>query len=87
LCADRENREEGGGEVRPQDIKIGEYYRHRNTPDYCYAKALKILKPGQGINNLKYIVVKCEWTVYKDDTGYGFIKYFRPCDLIKEAGK
>jgi hypothetical protein len=76
----------GGGEVRPQDIEIGEYYRHRNTPDRYYAKVLEILKPGQGANNQKYIVVKCEWKVYENDD-HGFIRYFRPCDLIKEEGK
>jgi hypothetical protein len=70
--------------MRPQDIKIGEYYRHHDHPDYAYAKAVEILKPGQGVNDKKYIIVKCEWTVYKNDN-CGFIKYFRPYDLIKEV--
>jgi hypothetical protein len=72
--------------MRPQDIKIGEYYRHRDHPTYAYAKAVEILKPGQGENDKKYIIVKCEWTVYKNSS-FGFIKYFRPYDLVKEEAE
>lgn len=82
--------------MRTQDIKIGEYYRHRTNPNYAYAKAIKVLKPiktkcnrkyaydrTEEEKNITYTLVKCEWTITKDDT-FGFIKYFRPCDLVKE---
>ena len=68
--------------MRPQDIKVGETYRHRTSPHYAYAKVIAILKPKQGVNTKAYTIVECEWTVGRDDP-VGMIKYFRPCDLIK----
>ena len=75
--------------MRTQDIKIGETYRHRTSPDYGYAKAIEIIKPKPKYlqkteidKQIKYTVVKCKWSIYKNDT-FGLIKYFRPCDLIK----
>jgi hypothetical protein len=68
--------------MRPQDIKIGEYYRHRQLPPNGRAKALEILKPGM-LKNIRAVFVKCEWSVNKDDN-LRFIKYFRPRDLVKE---
>jgi len=74
--------------MRTQDIGIGKYYRFRNN-EYCYAKAIKILRPR--VNNLdktseektlKCVVVKCEWSQDKNPV-FGLIKYFRPCDLVK----
>lgn len=69
--------------MRPQDIVIGEYYRHRDHPNYAYAKALEVINPKTGVNTHGYKIVKCEWTISKNDS-FGFIKYFRPTDLIKE---
>lgn len=84
--------------MRTQDIIIGETYRHKDNPKgfYGYAKAIKVLKPirakyaqqmaydrTQAEKEIKHTVVKCEWTAQKNDT-MGFIKYFRPCDLVKE---
>jgi hypothetical protein len=69
--------------MRPQDIKLGEFYRHVDSPNRFYAKALEILKGRQKENTNTYAVVKCEWTNSKN-YGIGFIRYFRPCDLIKE---
>ena len=68
--------------MRPQDIVIGEDYRLKSTPNYSYAKALKLLRPGEVGNPKKYIIVKCEHTIDKDGK-FGFIRHFRPCDLIK----
>ena len=31
--------------MRTQDIVIGETYRHKDHPNYGYAKALKIIRP------------------------------------------
>lgn len=82
--------------MRTQDIVIGETYRHKDHPNYGYAKALKIIRPmpefkkrtALGLTeeekNVKYVCVKCEWTLSKNDS-FGLIKYFRPCDLVKEA--
>lgn len=82
--------------MRTQDIKIGKYYRHRTSPTYGYAKAVKVLKPIKSKYKRKYAydrsekeknitctVVKCDWVLNKNDS-IGLIKYFRPCDLIKE---
>ena len=81
--------------MRTQDIIIGEIYRHRDHPNYAYAKALKILRPlanykkrftyglSEEEKNVKTVCVKCAWIVSPNDT-FGIVKYFRPCDLIKE---
>lgn len=80
--------------MRTQDIVIGEYYRHRSNKNIGYARALKIIKPmprykqdiyglTEDEKKLTVTAVKCEWTVSKNDN-IGFIKYFRPCDLVKE---
>jgi len=68
--------------MRAQDIIIGESYRLKDTPHYSYVKALAVLKPKQAENTRAYIVVKCEHTVDKGDN-CGFIRYFRPDNLIK----
>jgi hypothetical protein len=79
--------------MRAQDIVIGETYRHRDHPAYCYAKAIKIIRPmakykqyglTEDEKTLKCVCVKCEWTQSKNDS-FGLIKYFRPCDLVKDA--
>jgi hypothetical protein len=82
--------------MRTQDIVIGETYRHRDHPHYAYAKVLAILRPmpdykkknafllSEEEKNVKTVCVKCEWTLSKNDT-FGFIKYFRPCDLVKDV--
>jgi hypothetical protein len=81
--------------MRVQDIVIGETYRHRDHPNYAYAKALKIIRPmakykqknaldlTEAEKAIKVVCVKCEWSLSKNDI-FGFIKYFRPCDLVKE---
>jgi hypothetical protein len=88
----------GSRRMRTQDIVIGETYRHRDHPDYAYAKALKIIRPlpkhkqkyaydlTDAEKNVKHVCVKCEYTLYKHDA-FGMIKYFRPCDLVKEDFK
>ena len=79
----------GESKMRTQDIKIGETYRHRTSPNYGYAKALKIVKPNkdnfwktEDEKTIKVVAVRCKWSTYKNDT-FGLIKYFRPCDLIE----
>jgi hypothetical protein len=73
--------------MRTQDIYIGKYYRHKDTPKYGWAKVIKILKPNQEENKgNSFIVVKCEWSVGWNDL-FGMIKYFRPRDLFKESSK
>lgn len=68
--------------MRAKDIIIGEHYRLKNSPDYGWIKPIEILKPKQYPNPYNYIVVKCEHTVSKDDT-FGFVRYFKPVDIIK----
>ena len=65
-----------------KDIAIGNYYRHRNTPKYAWAKVLAILPPRKGLNTHNYWIAKCEWSVDKD-ASFGLIKYFRLSDLIE----
>lgn len=67
-------------QMRPQDIKIGEYYRLKTSPNFGYVKALEILRPKAGKNVKSYIIVECEHVSRKDDM-YGFIRCFRPRDL------
>lgn len=70
--------------MRAKDIVIGESYRHKDNPKYCWAKAVKVLRPKEGNNTTTRIVVKCEWSQDKNDT-FGLIKYFSPSDLVPNA--
>jgi hypothetical protein len=70
-------------------------YRHRDHPNYAYAKALKIIRPmadykkkdaydlTEEEKNVKVVCIKCNWSIDKNDS-FGLIKYFRPCDLVKD---
>ena len=69
--------------MRPQDIQVGEFYRFKAHPDYSYAKAIEVLRPKKGVNTHTYTIVKCEHLISKNDK-FGFIRYFRPCDLMRE---
>ena len=64
-------------------IKIGEYYRHRFTPNTGWAKVLEVIKPFSGVNTHRYSIVRCEWTVDRNDL-VGLIKYFKVSDLQGE---
>lgn len=78
--------------MRIQDIKVGEYYRLKNTSgEYCkyygWVKVLEIYKKGQWNSPDKSkSLVKCEHTVNKNDT-FRLIRYFRPMDLVDTKGK
>lgn len=60
--------------MRVQDIKIGEYYRLKNSGgEYCkyygWVKCLKIYKRGQYDSPDKTkTLIKVEHTIHKDDT-------------------
>jgi len=76
--------------MRTQDIVLGESYRLRTSTTYAYAKALEIIKvlpkyrqKTEVEKEVKCTVVKCEWIINKTDKIH-YIRYFRPCDLIKE---
>lgn len=69
--------------MRAQDIIIGEWYRHKDHPTYCWVKAVKILKPKEAENTNNYIVVKCYYSTDKCDD-FALIKYFKPAVLVKE---
>lgn len=68
--------------MRAKDLVIGEFYRHKNNPTYCWAKVIKVLPPKTGENTLNKIVVKCEWSTDKGSV-IGLVKYFSPADLVK----
>lgn len=67
--------------MRVKDIVIGESYRHKDRPSYCWAKAVKVLRPKEGENTTTRIVVKCEWSQDKN-APVGMIKYFSPANLV-----
>lgn len=69
--------------MRIQDIIIGKTYRFHNNPTTGYAKAIAILKPGQGVNTHTYSIVRCEHTMRKNDS-IGFIRYFKASSLKKQ---
>jgi len=63
-------------------IKVGDYARHSDHPNYGWAKVLEIIPPKTGVNKKTYKIARVEWTVYKNDT-MGLIKYFKVRDLIR----
>ena len=70
--------------MKASDIVIGEYYRHKDHPNYCWAKPVKIIKPMQGENKTRKIMVKCEYMVNKNDCIIR-VMYFSPKNLIKDG--
>ena len=67
--------------MRAKDIVVGESYRHKDHPNYCWAKVVKVLRPKEDENPHNKIIVKCQWSQNKDDT-FALIKYFTPADLV-----
>ena len=78
--------------MRIQDIKIGEYYRLKNTGgEYCkyygWVQVLETYRRGQwGSPDKTKSLVKCKHTVDKNDK-YGITRYFRPMDLVDTKGE
>ncbi|MFZ2992603.1 MAG: hypothetical protein WA061_02700 [Microgenomates group bacterium] len=68
--------------MKSTDLKIGEYYRLKSSPDYSWVRVIEIL-PDKSFNNPRpFVVVKCEHSVDKNDT-MGFKRLFRLHELIK----
>lgn len=67
--------------MRVQDLKIGNDYRHKQNPNYGWARVVKVLKGKEAENTNSYAVAKCEWTTDRGGL-VGVIKYFKPSDLI-----
>lgn len=67
--------------MKISEIVNGQLYRHRENPNYGYARAKMVLKSSHPLNGHKYTLVRCEWTTDGGDN-FGLIRYFRPCDLI-----
>lgn len=70
--------------MRPQDMIVGESYRHKASPSYSWAKVRKMLKPKEYPNTNSFIIAECRWTTEKDGE-FGLIKHFKPSDLIREG--
>ena len=68
--------------MRAKDVILNQSYRHKDHPNYGWAKVIKILQPKEAENPHNRIILKCEWTVLKDDY-VGMVKYFRPSNFIK----
>ena len=67
--------------MKADKLIVGESYRHKDNPNYCWAKVIAILKPKEAENPHNRIIVKCEWSQNKNDQ-VGLIKYFKPSDLV-----
>ena len=71
--------------MRAQNIKAGEWYKHRTNSNYGHLKAIKILKPKEFPNTNKYIVVLMENHGMGKDSFYHQQVGIRPMDLVKDA--
>ena len=58
-------------------LKLNDLCRHKDTPDYGYARILEI-----GYFGKSYKIAKCKWSLLEDND-FGLIKYFKLRDLIK----
>jgi len=67
-----------------KQIQIGELYRLRDQPNYCYAKAVEKLNPHTGTNTTNKQVIKCLWSTNKN-FDFALVKHFSPANLIKAA--
>lgn len=65
-----------------RSVKEGEWYRHKDTPNYAWARVVRVLEPGQYPNDTRKKVAKCEWVVNKTDLPF-MIKYIAVSNLIK----
>ena len=70
--------------MRVKDFVVGESYRFKDHPHYGYAKCVKILRAKEGENIHPYAVIKCAHIISKNDN-MGFVRYFRPRDLIRDT--
>jgi len=68
--------------MNSKDIKIGESYRLKSTPNYGWVKILEVIPPNKGKDRISFYTVKCEHTVNKNDT-VGFIRLFRLSEILK----
>jgi len=82
--------------MRAIDIKEGEIYRLKSSPNFGYIKVIKVLKARQKLlcyidfkgdyhcdeNKNPFIVVKC---LHSTDTNFNFafVRLFRPANIIK----
>jgi len=72
--------------MRARDLIVGESYRHKDHPNYCWAKVVEILQPRQKENPHNRVVVKCNYGQSKVSQ-FGLVKYFRPSDLVKPGNE
>ena len=66
--------------MRAKDLVVGESYRHKDHPSYCWAKVIAVMPPKTKRSPFNRILVKCEYSVCKD-APFGLIKYFKASDL------
>ena len=73
--------------MRIQDIKVGNWYRLKNTSEeYCnyygWIKVLDIFKKGDHRSpNKSKSLIKCQHVVNRNDN-CGFIRYFSSSDIV-----
>ena len=69
--------------MRISDIKIGEYYRLKYSPDYVYIKVIKIYKPREYKEEYNFYLVECEHVINKSDK-IGFIRYVKAKNIVRD---
>ena len=42
--------------MNSKNVVIGNYYRHKDTPNYAWAKVLEVLQPHSGVNTHGYLI-------------------------------
>jgi len=71
--------------MRSKDIKIGEWYRLKSSPDYGYVKVDKIYPKNTLVKGRRFpfITIEVHHVVRKSDN-VGFIRIFRLDAIIKD---
>lgn len=67
--------------MRAKDIQLNKIYTIRNNPNYFKPK--QILKPKEGVNTTKYIIIKGELSTTANNFNFALIKYFKLSDINK----
>ncbi len=68
--------------MRASKLIVGESYRHKDHPKYCWCKVVEVKPPSHPENPFRATIVKCEYSQNKNDA-FAIIKHFKPSDLIE----
>lgn len=65
--------------MEARDLIEGETYRHKDHPNYCRFKVLKIVEDADPNNT----IVKCQFITPKD-ANFGLVDHFKLSDLVRD---